>query len=371
MMLALVCGTSARAATLGAIPGLSGLPAQSAARLDNGAAIILVPAENRVTLARIGADGALDRRYGTRGLAQVPVPDEFEASVMTIDPATGAAWISGVADHRAYVIAVSPQGSLVTGFGSGGTLAFVPQSDEELDTLAWKAGRLLITPVAAGCENCGVIELSAATGRMLSYRTLYDSQLAGRCSPPAGRTVAGAGAAWVGNNILLSTGGYGHCPPQTLEFSGALSERRALVATPAPARVFAPVLASDGSQVCEGGNLASGTYATVLWGAGQSHVTTLLRDGSGNEPIMVPIGGGACSALVDGPSGHQTPESVFQIARGGARPVRTILPRNFDAGTMYRRKAGLVVVGTVGGAAHTLVVPLVRGTDTAGLRRRG
>jgi hypothetical protein len=355
LLIALVYGTSAHAAVIVPLPGLtgSGMAIPAAQRTDTGGGVILAATGAGVTLARVEADGTPDLAYGTLGLAQIRVPADFTPTSLAVDPRTGTAWIAGSTGDRALIAAVSPSGATESRFGTRGVLT-LPASIVTVRSIDWRAGALLVTGANPDCAGCQLTELAPASGRRIASGTVTAAELTGNCA-----AVRDTGAVWLGASILLATTQDGRrCRAQTVELP-RLTGRLATVTRFAPAITQSIHLAEAGGQICEAGEGSSGIS---LWGQGQTRATRLSRRGDGELGAIVPVGGGACAALVRVPGAGA---AVFQIAAGGAAAARTAVPAGFDAQTMYRCNAHLLVVGTVAQQAEILAVPLSQGPHVA------
>jgi uncharacterized delta-60 repeat protein len=107
--------------------GVAGVAVQGDGKIVVGGAVAVPVAQqytNEETLLRYNADGSLDATFGTGGVVTVPMPNEGGASALVLQ-ADGKIIASGTANGGYFAaLRVNPDGSVDTGYGTGGVAAF-------------------------------------------------------------------------------------------------------------------------------------------------------------------------------------------------------------------------------------------------------
>jgi hypothetical protein len=364
------------------VPGVSGRSVQIAAagRLADGGAIVvgtLTPggrrrARPRIVVMRLRHDGLIDTSFGSSGVVTVQLARGdgkagTRATSIAIDPATGRSWIGAAVGARGAgaVLALHGHGRRLTHFGSSGVVRF--DGDATAPTaLAYDGHSLVVAATSRPCSGCQVLLLDPASGARLGKLVLapVPDADAGRC-PGA---VLGS-LALVGTNRLVLGGsgdsGNAACPARLLVRDGLLR----------PVAVWDPGEGAQRTVVTEAGpplDLCVGIerdgavrLVRVAAGAAGPAPVTLPKPAwtpvTGTLAGVVPLGDHACGALL-----RRTgkPSLVVQAANGDAKPAVTEVPAGLRAGTIYRCKQHVLVVGTrhIGGGerASVAVSPIAR-----------
>jgi hypothetical protein len=355
------------------IPGIAGpsIRLVAALRTEDGGAIMVAsirPAHaagaGTTLTARLDAEGRLELGYGYEGVAALPLGPTVIPTALAVDPATGEAWIGATDGTRAEIIAVSPTGKEQPGFGRRGVVDLPAVDDGGVRALAWRKGELLVAAGARGrCTGCVLTVLKGSSGAPLARTTITR---AATCT----RAVTVTSVALTNTNGSLAATSVANpaaCTPALLAFDDRLvpSGSKPLPRLPAqPLRTL--VLTPEAGATCVAG---TGPAGISVWPLGARRSSALVGGASVRLIALVPLGGGACGALLarDRRSGE-----VAQTAPSNSAASVGVVPASLVPLAMFRCHQHLLVIaadGPVGDQAAVIVpVRIARGPFAAAMR---
>ncbi|MGO9753378.1 MAG: hypothetical protein ACLP22_18085 [Solirubrobacteraceae bacterium] len=352
------------------IPGLIGGDIQvvGALRTSDGGGILAArissssdSAGGQIVVARLLADGALSLAYGSEGLSTLPLDPRLRPTALAVDPATGEAWIgarTGPAG-RGEIIALDGDGNRLRSFAKDGVLQLPAAGDGGPVSLAWSPDGLLVAAGEARCRGCALSVRDLATGRPDRSFTLPPADLG-----PPGCDIAVTAAIFANAKTELLT-------TRTAARRGCTSRiltlgRNLKPIGPYGAKAPPPVpgsLASTSLIVTSGG--ASCVAATTRSQIGISSYPSRSAPAvtpapAGTLIALVPLGPGACAALIRTARGDAT---VAQMSAGNRRALSDRLPAAVAPLAMFRCNEHLLVVGTTSSAGqqYAMITPVAVG----------
>ena len=343
------------------VPGVSGRSVSivAAGRLADGGAIVagtLTPRGSRrtrprIVVMRLRHDGLIDTSFGDSGvktfqLARRTGRGGSRATTVAVDPARGRSWIGAAVGGKSTgaVLALDARGRRVQAFGSASVVRF--DGDGTAPTaIAYGGGRLAVAATSRPCRGCQVLTLDPASGARRAQAPLAPvaGADAGRCAQAQVTSLALVGA----NRLVLGGSGGDACPSRVVIRDGALGPVAVWDPGGEPART---VVAEGGPplDLCVGIERA-GASRLVRVGAGSADGAPSTLPGPTWTPVagslraVVSLGDRACGALL---LRARATARVLQAADGDDKPSLLELPRGLRAGTIYRCKRHLLVVGT-------------------------
>lgn len=354
-----------------AIPGLAAkrITVGGVARLDDGGAVIAAALDGgarlpawRPVAVRLRLDGTVDLAYGSHGTSRPRLGADSRPTALAVDPASGDSWIGIAAGRsgRGEIIALDGRGRRRSGFGAHGTLK-LPEASSGPVALGWDHNQLLVADGTEPCVGCAVSILNATTGRLEHMGRVTAAYSTG-CSVTAITSAAflGSGRAVLGTRVR---GGADCAGDAVALITSAPGTSRS---TRLPDSADQVVVSGSPGEVCVAESGRTGTRLGPLpsqRSLAPPSSERLSRAPAGHVVSVVPLGNGACAALIS-TRGYPAP-LVLQAPAGQRLAISDALPTHIAPLGMFRCHHHLLAIGDraqgTGRGAVVVVLPVRAG----------
>jgi len=343
------------------IPGVDGpsIRLVAALRTEDGGAILVAwirPAHASGTgttlTARLDAEGRLELGYGYEGVAALPLGPTVIPAALAVDPATGEAWIGAMDGTRAEIIAVSSTGQEQPGFGRRGVVDLPAVDDGGVRALAWRSGELLVAAGARGrCTGCVLTVLKGSSGAPVARTTITPAATCTGAVADTRVALTNANGALVATSVPNPAA----CTPAVLAFDDRLVPTGSKPLPHLPAQALRSlVLTPESGGTCVAG---TGPAGISVWPLGARRSSLLVSGASARLIALVPLGGGACGALL---ARARRSGEVAQTAPSSSAPSTSVVPASLAPLAMFRCHQHLLVIAADGpvGDQAAVIVPI-------------